>query len=475
MLTTRVRTLIITFCACMLLPCAGARADTIVLKGGTRIVADSVTERNGRIEYAIGDNTFTLPKSIVMRIEHGPAAVVSAPLQRVADEQPPAVDQQLAVEVKLVDRIIHNNQVDTAALKEVAAEGPASRTAGAYAVAAGYEQSRNNLPAAALYLEEALRALPENPILLESYANVLLRLGRVQEALIYAERASRADAQSGEAFALLGYALYKSDRTRDAITAWRKSLKLRPDDQVKQLLERAERESRTEAEFRQDETLHFTLRYEGSQTADGLRRQILDTLEADYRDLQNDLNAAPRNIFVSLYTDRAFFDVTQAPAWSAALNDGKIRIPISGMQSVTPELARVLRHELTHSFVAQITHGRVPQWLNEGIAELEQGVSTAAFGPRLAALYSTGHQIPLNQLEGNFESYSSGEASVAYAEALAAVEYIRGTYGMADLAQLLQRLGEGQSIESALRSTIHGGYAELESAMTDYLKRNYGS
>ncbi|HEX7288474.1 MAG TPA: peptidase MA family metallohydrolase, partial [Candidatus Angelobacter sp.] len=196
---------------------------------------------------------------------------------------------------------------------------------------------------------------------------------------------------------------------------------------------------------------------------------------ADYRDLQNDLNAAPRSIFVSLYTDRAFFDVTQAPAWSAALNDGKIRIPISGIQTVTPELARVLRHELTHSFVMQITHGRVPQWLNEGIAELEQGVSTAAFGPRLATLYATGHQIPLNQLEGDFESYSSGEASVAYAEALTAVEYIRRTYGMADLARLLQRLGEGQSIESALRSTIHGGYAELESAMTEYLKKSYGT
>jgi hypothetical protein len=64
---------------------------------------------------------------------------------------------------------------------------------------------------------------------------------------------------------------------------------------------------------------------------------------------------------------------------------------------------------------------------------------------------------------------------VAYAESLAAVEYIRSTYGMSDLARLLQRLGEGQSVESALRSTIHGGYAELEVEITNYLKKNYGS
>ena len=466
--------LIITFCCAALLS-AAAWADTIVLKGGTRIVADSVTEKNGRIEYAIGDNTFTIPKSIVARIETGPApAAVVTPASKAAD-QPPPVRQPMAVDEALMARIIHHNEVDTAALKAVEAEGGAAQTAGAYAVAAGFEQNRSNLAAAARDWESALRFLPSHPVLLESYASVLLRLGRAQEALRFAEQATRSDPQSAEAFAILGYAFYKTDHIRDAIAAWKKSLRLRPDDQVKELLDRAERESRTEAGFRQQESQHFTLRYEGSQSPDGLRQQILDILEAGYRDLQNDLGAAPRNISVSLYTDRAFFDVTQAPAWSAALNDGKIRIPISGINTVTPELARVLRHELTHSFVQEITHGRAPQWLNEGIAELEQGSSTAPFGSRLAVLYATGHQIPLNQLESNFESYSAGEASVAYAEAVAAVEFIRQTWGMADLARVLQRLGEGQSIESALRSTIHGGYAELETEITNYLKKNYGT
>jgi hypothetical protein len=178
---------------------------------------------------------------------------------------------------------------------------------------------------------------------------------------------------------------------------------------------------------------------------------------------------------VSLYTDQAFFDVTQAPAWSAAMNDGKIRVPISGVKAVTPQLSSVLRHELTHSFVQQIAHGRAPQWLNEGVAQVEQGLSTGPFGSRLAALYSAGRQIPLNQLEGNFTTFSPTEASVAYAESLAAVEYIRSAYGMPDLARVLQRVGEGQSIESALRSTIHGGYGQLENEIAAYLKKNYGS
>jgi hypothetical protein len=137
-------------------------------------------------------------------------------------------------------------------------------------------------------------------------------------------------------------------------------------------------------------------------------------------------------------------------------------------------LVRVLHHELTHSFIQQITHNHVPQWLNEGIAQLEEPKSTAAVGVRLASLYVAGQQIPLNRLEGSFLAYSQGEASVAYAESLAAVEYIRAIYGMSDVARILARLGQGETIETALRNTIHGGYAQLESEITDHLKKNYG-
>jgi tetratricopeptide (TPR) repeat protein len=371
--------------------------------------------------------------------------------------------------------VIRNGAVDQAAIKAVEANGDSLESAAANSVAANFEEKRRNYSAAARYLEAALTFLPTHGVLQENYAAVLLQLGRTDEALNHALQATRVSPQSADAFALLGYAYYKSDHNREAIASFKRSLQLRADERVKQLLERVERESRTEADFRQQESSHFTLRYEGSQAADSLRAQILAILESDYRDLSNDLGVTPKNIFVSLYTDEAFFDVTHAAAWTSALNDGKIRIPISGAKSVTPEMASVLRHELTHSFVAQITHNHAPAWLNEGIAELEQGMSTGAFGQRLASLYASGHQVPLNQLEGEFQGYSTAEASVAYAESLAAVEYIRNTYGLSDVARLLQRLGEGQSLESAMRSTIHAGYAELETEITGYLQKNYGS
>jgi Tfp pilus assembly protein PilF len=468
--------LIITFCAFVAF-CAAAGADTIVLKNGDRIQADFAQERNGRVEYTVGDNTLSIPKSIVVRIEKGPVFAPSPirALPSAAASEPAPAHEVMTGSGDLVARVIRNGNVDTAAIKEIESENDAVQSASANSIAANFEEKRRNYSAAARYLQQALVFLPDHGVLLENYAAILLDLGRADEALTRALQATRASPQSAEAFLLLGYAYYRNDHNREAITALKKSLDLRPDDRTRELLEKVERESKTEADFRQQESSHFTLRYEGSMTADALRSQVLEALEADYRDLSNDLGASPKNIYVSLYTDQAFFDVTHAAAWTAALNDGKIRMPISGVQTLTPEMASVLRHELTHSFVAQITHGRAPAWLNEGVAELEEGRTTAAIGPRLAALYTSGRQIPLNQLEGEFQGYSTAEASVAYAESIAAVEYIRATYGLSDVAQLLQRLGEGQSVESALRSTVHAGYAELETEITNYLKKKYGN
>jgi tetratricopeptide (TPR) repeat protein len=464
--------LIITLCSSAVL-CAIAGADTIVLKNGDRIVADSVQESDGRVRYTIGDNSFALPKSIVVKIETGTAAAPApaAPLPAVDLPQPSA---EVRFSGFLFDKIIHNGAVDTDALRAIEREGNAEQSGAAYSIAARFAEDKRDFPSAARYLEAALRFIPRQPVLLENYASVLLNLGKNGEALAPAQLAASVG-PSADTYAVLGFVYYRNGRTREAVAALKRSLQLRSDDGVRRLLNQMEHESRTEADFREQESIHFIMRFEGSEVADALRSQILETLEDAYRVIDNDLGGSPRNIYVSLYTDQAYFDVTRAPSWSTAINDGKIRVPISGLRAVTPELSGTLHHELTHSFIRQITHERCPGWLNEGIAQLEEGRTTGSIGNRLAALYASGHQIPLNQLEGRFDIFSRDEASVAYAESLAAAEYIRTTYGMPSLAQILQRLGQGQPVESALRATVHVGYAELENEITDYLKKNYGS
>src|SRR5258707_6647413 len=187
---------------------------------------------------------------------------------------------------------------------------------------------------------------------------------------------------------MLGYAQFASDRTKEAVTSWKRSLELRPDAKVEQFLAKAQREEKVESDFTQGESSHFVLHYEGRQTSEALRGQILAALESDYDDLVRDLGNPPRDsILVTLYTEQAFFDVTHAPTWSGAINDGKLRIPVSGLSSMTSELAHVLKHELAHSFITQLSGGRCPPWLHEGIAQFLEPKALSGDGRQLSQLY----------------------------------------------------------------------------------------
>lgn len=372
-------------------------------------------------------------------------------------------------------RLIHDGRVDPEALAGLDKSSDPELAAAAYFVAGTFEAENGRAEPARLYLEQALRYQPTQAVIVVYYANVLLSLRRFAEAVPYAEKAARLAPGSADAFAVLGMAYFQSGRSKDAVTAWKRSLAIQPDATVQSLLDKAQRELAVEGNFGEQETSHFILRFEGGQSSPRLRRQILETLETHYRDLVSTLGTEPRDaISVTLYTNQAFFDVTAAPSWSGALNDGKIRIPIEGKEAVDSEFSRVLKHELAHSFINQITHGRCPVWLNEGVAMLVEPRSSAGYGRELARVFASQTYLPLNQLEGSFMSYSPQQAAVAYAESLATVEYIRDTYGMSDVQRILERIGEGASTESALRATVHAGYAQLQDEVAAYLKRAYG-
>jgi hypothetical protein len=133
-----------------------------------------------------------------------------------------------------------------------------------------------------------------------------------------------------------------------------------------------------------------------------------------------------------------------------------------------------LKHELAHSFINQISAGRCPLWLHEGIAQLLEPKSLGSDGRQLAQLFKAQRNIPLNGLEGSFMRFSSAEAYVAYAESLAAASYINDSYGMGDIQRILQLLGQGSSTEAALRATIHSDYGQLEFDLAKYLSDKYG-
>ena len=460
---------------------SAAPADVIHLKNGHTIVADSTHQKGDKLEYEIGEDSYAIPMSTVERVESGFASAgsESSGLTSATASRPQESTSQLRQalpdagalfqEISAVEfaamraRLVHDGRLDREALANIEKMQNAHFTAVAYDVVAAQAYGSGDTDTAERYLRLALSLEPNQPTAAGHYAALLLGSHRYNEAIAMAEQATRLAPQDASMWYLLGIAEFDADRTPQAIEAWKRSMALKPTYRVQQLLARALREQVVQADYHSDESAHFTLHYEGGLSSPAMRKALLETLENEFNELSDDFGFAPRdNIAVVVYNNQAFTSVTEAPAWSDGENDGKLRIPMQNMETLTPRVAGVLKHELTHSFIGQATHDRCPQWLNEGIAQLIQGRTTATYGRLLSALYQQNKAIPLAALEGSFGRLSGTGASVAYGESLAAVEVIRNANGFGDLVRILQRIGGGMSTEQALRLTIHSSYSDLD-------------
>ena len=141
---------------------------------------------------------------------------------------------------------------------------------------------------------------------------------------------------------------------------------------------------------------------------------------------------------------------------------------------MNPELARVLKHELTHSFLRSLAGGHCPAWLNEGLAQLMEPRSSSAFASQLAVLFQQQKAIPFPALEGSFIRFADVQAQVAYAESLSGVEYLRQRYGMNEVVRMLRNIGSGVEPEMALRQSTGMDYSGFQRRIGEYLAKDGG-
>jgi tetratricopeptide (TPR) repeat protein len=461
---------------------AAARADTIVLKNGRRIVALSVREEGDKVTYQTSAGELSLPKSIVDHIEKGGALPMGdSPAAAAAnlDITPPAM-AMTSGSAEIESGAVHDGAIDRvyiAKLEGVARGGDQRANAGAalgHHAAAQFELSRGDMEHALADERTALTFAPDEPALLMNVAYLHLRRSEYKQSLDYLERARRVAPDNADVAKLAGWAYYGLNKMNQAVAEWKRALALRPDSEVQAALDKAQRDKQEEESYKENESSHFTLRYSGSAEP-ALAREVLRALEAHFSAIESELNfTPPDSIGVVLYTQQAFADITRAPGWVGALNDGRIRVPVQGLSGVTPELSRVLRHELTHSFVGQKTRGHAPTWIQEGLAQWMEGKRSSENADVLAQIYKDGHAASLGRLEGSWMGLPGDAAGYAYAWALANVEYIVQAGGMGDIERILDRIGGGSSTEAALREVLHSDYNDLMQSTSEYLHKTYG-
>jgi len=459
----------------LLLVVSSAAADTIVLRNGRRIVASNVTEDGDRVRYETSAGSMSIPKSIVARIDRDGLRYTSG--SSAASEPPvsaPHVDPVRGF-ADVAQLVIHDNAIDFGYIAQLETDARShaplaiEKVAAAHYAAAQFLVSKGDTPSAIDHYREALSIAPDSLPLLLNLALLYLHQSQFTTALEPLERARRIAPDSPDVAKLTGWAYYGANKLDLAVAEWRRAEKLRPDAEVERALEKAERDKAEEESYGEGETAHFDLKYNGSATPD-LARGIMRVLEDDFRDLESQLDfTPPDSIGVILYTGQSFADITRAPRWVGALNDGRMRIPVQGLTAVTPELARVLKHELTHSFIGQKTHSRAPTWLQEGVAQYMEGRRSTGTAGALLNASAQGELPTLATLEGSWMGLDGGDASLAYAWSLAVVESIIQSGGIGDITRLLDNIATAPDTEQALRATLHTDYGDLQQQALTYL------
>ena len=462
----------------------GLFADTIYLKSGRKINATHVVLEDGQVSYDTPAGRFSFPASIVDRVTHddsSPISTAGTPLDRAANLPiaPPnalaAPSSDLAGSAAVRDGSIDMDLLSKLESEAVANPSPTAvaRVVAAESAAAHFEISVGDFQKAAAHYDVGLRFDRDNVGLLLEDAYLHLKRSEYSAALDLLNRARPLDPDSPEVAKLSGWAYYGLNRAADAVTQWKRAMELKPDEETRHALEKAERDAKEEAEYHEGETPHFRLKYNGGAAPD-LAEEVLKTLESEFTEISATLNYnPPEPIGVILYTNQTFMDITRAPGWVGALNDGRIRVPVEGLSTMTSELARVLKHELTHSFVSQKTGGRCPVWLQEGIAQYMEGKRSRINAAALTAAYENHMEFSLLSYETSWMNLPKDAASNAYAWSLAVVEAFVTVNGVDDLERILERLAAGSSTEDAIHAVLHEDYSELMLFTAQFLRKAY--
>src|ERR1700676_1572418 len=160
------------------------RADTIVLKNGRRINAQSVVVEGEKVRYVTSAGELALPKSMVDHIEKGGLAQMPGASSEGAASLAiaPPNTEAMGVDAAVESGAVHDGGVDREFLAAAASEARSGsalankKAAFAHHAAAQFEVSHGDMEHALSDERTALTYAPETPLLLTSAAHLHLPL-----------------------------------------------------------------------------------------------------------------------------------------------------------------------------------------------------------------------------------------------------------------------------------------------------------
>ena len=456
--------------------------DLRIDQGGVKWCGVRMTAQTARVGFA---DCKGLVRTSAPMIQGGPGVasastsgvrtVVEIPLARPSV---PTLSGYSAVKSEVIKDGVVDSGYIASADSQARSGGSAAVTRAALAhLAAGEFELAQHEPDKALEQIDAMQPFvgnQRNLVLagLSARGYALLMKSEYNSALEVINEARKLSPPSAELSAMSGYIHYRLNQLDTAIADLQTAQKIQSRPKVGEVLAQALRDKNAEGDYGEGESTHFVVRYHGGASR-RLASDVVHTLEGQFDELRDDVHYTPSEpITVILYPHQEFRDVTGVPDWAGALNDGRIRVAVEGIDSVPDALARSLKHELTHSFLFQKTQGRCPTWLQEGMAQWIAGRRIGPDAAQLLALHQSGGKS-LRSIEGSWMKLSRADSWFAYGWALATIETIQSEQGPDAMNRLLEAQRTESSQEAALRQGLRMNFAELDDATVAYLKKTY--
>jgi hypothetical protein len=230
------------------------------------------------------------------------------------------------------------------------------------------------------------------------------------------------------------------------------------------------------------ESPHFRIHYDqqlGDASPD-YARTVARYLEEARTHALNRVGVAPAEPTSVVFYGKAAYLAAHKHRFSfptVGFYDG--RIHVASAAHPAGELRALLFHEYVHAVFAERTGGHRPFWLNEGLAEVAerfargQEPSTRSERAGLRRRIEAGEWIPLAKLAPGFAGLDETQARLAYSESAAAAAWILARADREKVAALLDRLGEGDDVDSALRATVGVDGPGLEAAVQGELAAEF--
>jgi len=298
--------------------------------------------------------------------------------------------------------------------------------------------------------------------LLGNVALASAREGQPERSRQQARAALALEERTPEAYLALGEYQFQDNDLTGALDTWEHGLRLIPEnDALARRLERGRAEAQRLGGQCRNASTHFVAAFDcaaGSAAA----HACLDVLEDAYRSVGQLFELFPEGpIPVVVYPERSF-DKEGHASWSAAVYDGKIRLPAAGADSHSLAFRGTLFHEYAHALLHRSTAGKgVPTWLNEGLAEVARYRGDTGPATRCQA---DAHSYRLRALEGSFQSLNQSSAWYAYLESRHATERLVERFGEHGVRAVLAEVSKGAPFALAFEKALGVEYAAFTAA-----------